>query len=301
VVAAAALAWAVRRPNWKRFAIGGALLGLTLLVRADLGPAIPFVALWALLFVRHERRSWRAGLAPAAALLAATVLVVAPWCVYASHRAGHLVPISTGGSSALYAGTLLPGDGTVFGVKHVYGNQLRLQDPYLATKPDRDLPQRLIYQLIAARHPGMQEDRALQKEALANIRRYLSDDPLRFAGMLGAKAARMWTTPTRGPFRKLRADRLAVHLALVILALLGCLLAAVWCVVTGRRIGTGAVLTIVAVSTAINAVYLSEPRHLLSLLPALFAVGAASWAYAVRLRVARRSAAARPESEGQPA
>lgn len=286
-LAAVALAAAARRPSAGRFAAAGVLLGLTLLTRADLGPAVPFLALWAFLLVRRTRGP-RTALVHAAVLLGVTVLVIAPWAAYASHRAHKLVPISTGGSSALYAGTYLPGDGTVFGLKRAFADQVRLQDARFAHKTDPGIPERIVLDLIAARHPGASEDAALRSEAAHNIRDGLAHHPLSFLRMLGAKAARMWTTPTRGPFRKLRADRLAVHIVLVGLALLGALAAAL--LLRRRTTGVGAVLTVVAVSTVTNAIFLSEPRHLLSLLPALFAAGAAGWA----LVLARRSVAGAP-------
>src|SRR5439155_18303768 len=94
------------------------------------------------------------------------------------------------------------------------------------------------------------------------------------AGMLGDKAARMWVTPNRGPHARVGAAGLVVHLLLVGLALAGTLLA----LVRVRRPGPGALVVVAAASTAINTVFLSEPRHLLPLLPALFATGAAGWA-----------------------
>jgi hypothetical protein len=89
----------------------------------------------------------------------------------------------------------------------------------------------------------------------------------------------MWTTPNRGR-KPLEAWRWTVHLALVGLALLGTLLGA-W-FVRGR--GLGAMIALAAGSTAVNAVFLSEPRHLLPLLPGLFAAGAAGLLLLVRQR-----------------
>jgi 4-amino-4-deoxy-L-arabinose transferase-like glycosyltransferase len=266
-------AWAARRPSEWRFALAGVALGLAFLVRADLAPCVAFLALWAV-WVARPPRGWRRAILCGAALAAGAVIAVAPWVRSASDRDGALVPISTSGGSAIFVGTYLPGNGTMFGLKRSLGNQLRLQDPRLSSTPNFRLPQERILDLVAARHPDLDRDTALTKEARANIARYAVHRPLRFARMLGEKAARMWVTPNRGPHRRLTAMRLLTHLLLIGLALAGTILA----VVRVRRPGLGAILVIAGVSTAINAVFLSEPRHLLPLIPALFATGAAGWA-----------------------
>jgi 4-amino-4-deoxy-L-arabinose transferase-like glycosyltransferase len=276
-VAVLACAWAARRPAEWRFALAGVALGLTLLARADLGPAVPLVALWAVAVARRPR-GWRRAALCGAALLAGTVVAVAPWVRSASDRAGRLVPVSTSGGSAIFVGTYLPGHGTMFGLKRSLGNELRLQDPRLAAVPNFRLPQERILDLVAARHPELERDAALRRAARENFDRYALHHPARFARMLAGKAARMWVTPNRGPHARVGAVSLAVHLLLVGLALAGTILAAV----RVRRPGPGALLAVAAASTAINAVFLSEPRHLLPLLPALFATGAAGWALLLR-------------------
>jgi hypothetical protein len=278
-----ACAWAARRPAPWRFAVVGAALGATLLVRADLSPALPLLVVWALLLVRRAGLGWRrAGLA-AGALGAGAVLAVTPWVIEASRERGSFVPISTSGGSAIFVGTYLPGGGSMYGLKRSLGNQLRLQDPRLAAVPNFRLPQERLLELVAARHPGLERDAALQREARENLDRYARRHPVRFARMLGSKGARMWTTPNRGR-KPLEAWRWTVHLALVALALLGTLLGAY--LVRGR--GLGAMIAVAAASTAVNAVFLSEPRHLLPLLPALFAAGAAGWALFARLPSVQR-------------
>jgi len=269
--------WAAHRPAEWRFALAGLALGLTLLARADLAPAVPLVALWAVAVARRPR-GWRRAAMCGAALLAGTVVAVAPWVRSASDRAGRLVPISTSGGSAIFVGTYLPGHGTMFGLKRSLGNELRLQDPRMGSVPNFRLPQERILDLVAGRHPELDRDAALRREARENLDRYALRRPLPFARMLGTKAARMWVTPNRGPHARVGAVGLAVHLLLVGLALLGTILAAM----RGGRPGPGALLAVAAASTAINAVFLSEPRHLLPLLPALFAMGAVGWALVAR-------------------
>src|SRR3954469_18402765 len=274
-----ACAWAMRRPAEWRFALAGVALGLTLLARADLGPAVPLVAAWAVL-ATHRPCGWRRAALCGAALLAGTAIAVAPWVRSASERAGRLVPVSTSGGSALLVGPSLPGDGTMFGLKRSLGNQLRLQDQRIGAVPNFRLPQERILDLVAARHPELDRDAALQREARENLHRYALHHPFRFTRMMAEKAARMWVTPNRGPHARLGAFRLTVHLLLVGLALAGTLLG----VAVVRKPGMAAILVVAAASTAINAVFLSEPRHLLPLLPALFATGAAGWLLVLRHR-----------------
>jgi 4-amino-4-deoxy-L-arabinose transferase-like glycosyltransferase len=276
-------AWAARRPREWRFALAGVALGLTLLARADLSPAVPLVAIWAG-WVAYRAMGWRRGVLCGLALVAGAVIAVAPWVRSASERSGQLVPVSTSGGSAIFVGTYLPGDGTMFGLKRSLGNQLRLQDPRMADVPNFKLPQERILDLVANRHPELDRDAALQREARENLDRYALHHPLSFARMMGEKAARMWVTPNRGPHAQLNAVRLTIHIVLIGLALAGTLLA----VVRVRRPGLGAILAIALAATAVNAVFLSEPRHLLPMVPALFATGAAGWALLARRRTPAR-------------
>src|SRR3954470_10318716 len=267
-----ACAWAARRPSPARLALVGVALGATLLVRADLSPALPLLVIWAALLVRRAQPGWRHAALGAGALAAGALLTVTPWVIEASRVRGSFVPISTSGGSAIFVGTYLPGGGSMYGLKRSLRHQLRLQDPRLAAVPNFRLPQERILELVAARHPELTRDAALQREARENLDRYALHHPVRFARMLGSKGARMWTTPNRGR-KPLEAWRWSVHLALVGLALLGTL-AGAW-LVRGR--GLGAMIAVAAASTAVNAAFLSEPRHLLPLLPALYAAGAAGW------------------------
>ena len=286
VLALVACVWAARRPRWWRFGLAGLALGGTLLVRADLAPALPLIAIWALLVGRRSA-GWRGGALTAGALLAGTLIAVAPWVIHASQRADRLIPISTSGGSAIFVGTYLPGDGTMFGLKRALGNQMRLQNPRLGATPNFRLPQERLLDLVAARHPEMGRDEALRAEAGKNVDRYALGQPFAFAGMMVEKAARMWTTPNRGPHGQLTALGMTTHLLLVGLALLGTILGVT---LARGRPGLGAIVAVAIASTAINAIFLSEPRHLLPLLPALFATGAAGWAFVIRRHVAQQRA-----------
>jgi hypothetical protein len=124
-------------------------------------------------------------------------------------------------------------------------------------------------------------------EARENVDRYLVGEPVSFAGMLFEKAARMWTTPNRGPHGPLTTGGLLVHLLLIGLALVGTILGAV---LARGRPGLGLVIAVAAASTIVNAIFLSEPRHLLPMVPALFATGAAGWVFVARRYLRRQPA-----------
>src|SRR3954471_22940498 len=76
-----ACAWAARRPAPWRFAVAGAALGATLLVRADLSPPLPLLVVWALLLVRRAGLGWPRAALAGASLAAGAVLAVTPWVV----------------------------------------------------------------------------------------------------------------------------------------------------------------------------------------------------------------------------
>lgn len=76
VPALAALAAVAARPSWRSAALAGALFGLAALVRSAPVYFVPLAALL-LLAVHGRRRGWR----PAAAMVAAMVAVILPWCV----------------------------------------------------------------------------------------------------------------------------------------------------------------------------------------------------------------------------
>jgi hypothetical protein len=281
-LALAALVWAFKRGSPWRFWLAGVLAGATVLVRADLLVIVVLLAAWA--FVALRRVSRRTGLLSAAAVVAGALLITGPWILHASARAGHFVPVSTAGGSAFYVGTYLPGHGTVDGFKRAVAPAVRRQMPYYRTRPVSKIPQEKMLDIVAARDRGLGRAAALRKEAWRNVSRYGGSDPIGFSGMLLAKAARMWTTPTRqSAYQRLKAIPLAIHILLVGLALAGLGIG----LILRRSAACAAILLVAASSTAVNAVFLSEPRHLLPLAPALFAGGAAGWALLVAGRTRR--------------
>jgi hypothetical protein len=266
----AALAWATRRPRsaadtsapaWWRYALAGALFGLTVLTRADLilAPAIAAVV------VAIAARAWR----PPAALVAGAVIVMAPWVAFASHRAGHFVPVTEGDAPALWVGTYLPGDGTTSGAKRALAPAIRKRFPRYAHTPAAKIPAPRMLDVVAARRPGLDREAALNAEARANLRRYALGEPVKFGRMMLSKLRRTWLLSSRSgsPTRSIavRIYHGALVIALCLILLIGLI----------RRPGVVAATAglLVAYSMVMHAVFVAKPRYNLPLMPVLMAGG----------------------------
>jgi 4-amino-4-deoxy-L-arabinose transferase-like glycosyltransferase len=199
VSALAALAWALgaERPPGRRLMLAGALFGALVLTRANfiLAPIVVAALLGLLIARRHGARS---ALVAVGAFAVPAVLVVAPWCLYASHREGRLVPVATGGGSSLFIGTFLPGHGSTYGAKRALAGQVWRRHPGLRAIPAVKLRAKLVLDMVAARHPGLSRDAALSLEARRNVARYGRGRPAAFAGLLLSKLPRMWWVYSEG-------------------------------------------------------------------------------------------------------
>ena len=127
--------------------------GAAVLMRADLLPVpfvlAPLVAVWTWRSAHDLRR----GLLVGGLILGGALLAMAPWTVYASQRAGELVPVTRGSSSALFVGTYLPGNGTTVGMKRSLGAAAKRRNPKLRNRADFDLEARSVLAVVADRHP----------------------------------------------------------------------------------------------------------------------------------------------------
>ncbi len=281
-VAALLAAWRVRR--WWAYVASGVLLGGTLLTRTDLLLVPGILAVATVVTLRSQGA--RAALTGPAALLAATLVTILPWTVFASHRAGHFVPITEGSGSALFVGTYLPGDGSTTGVKRALAGEVRAKLPrYAHTEPGL-IPALNVLDVVAARRPQLARDAALNAEARANLRRYAWGDPLGFGAMMAHKASRMWLVSSRAGVATKSSVTRTVHfvivLALALALLASCLLL--------RPAAQVTLLAVLAYGTVLHAVFVSKPRYALPLLP-LLAVGGLA---AVAALISRRTERTRP-------
>lgn len=272
MAAAAALVLALQRRSTRWLIAAGVLLGGLVLTRADL-ILVPLIAAAVVVVSHIGIGGGRRGARDAATLLAACLVTVLPWTVFASDVAGRPVPVSSGGSSNLFVGTYLPGGGTMLGLKREFGDELRRRLPELRGVRDANLPQERVLDVAVARRPGLDREAALRAEGLANLRRYALGEPVAFAGMMARKVDRLWLDYTVGSHRNRRGWITALHLLLLAGGTAGLVLG-----LTRRRAPLLLLTAFVVVTvTAMNAVFVSEARHALTVLPLLFTAGAAGW------------------------
>jgi hypothetical protein len=132
----------------------------------------------------------------------------------------------------------------------------------------------------------MSRERAISREARHNLRHYALGEPVRFAGLLGEKAWRVWGGYFRGRDVKANAAELWLHRTLVFVALAG--LIAGCALATRRRALLMTLLAALVACTALEVLFLAEARDNAPLMPVLLAAGAAGWVLAApRLRALR--------------
>ena len=264
-VAGAVLAalWAFDRRRPLGWAAPGLLLGLTALIRPEylvVGVGFTGVAVWA-----SRRQGLRAALTAAAALLIAFAAVLAPWTVRNYVVLDRVVPVSTGGGKALFVGTYLPGRGSNRKTKDV------LSAEYGSARID-------VFGRIAGRYPGLERDQALARAARDNVRKYVREQPLEYAGMFVEKAYGMWSRTAMDRIR--HPVTRVVHWALLLLALLAC-----GRLIASRRVETLIVGLPIGLITLTSALLFAPPRRHVPLMPvviALSAVGAVWVASTIR-------------------
>jgi hypothetical protein len=292
--ALAATVWSLRRPGWwPPGVLAGALLGATVLTRADLAlvPAIALLVVIVAAWRRSPVRAFSAVARAAGPMLVALLVVLTPWTIFASNQAGHFVPLSSGGGSNLWVGTYLPGNGSMFGAKRALADEVRARDPALAGKKWFQIRQADVIATVAARHPDLSTDDALRKEGMQNLRDYALGDPVSFAGMTARKVWRLWGGYTLGTYRNPRTPVTILHLALVAFGALGLVAGLAFARTAPMWLLAGVLLYV----TAINAILVSEARHNLSVMPIVVATGAAG----VFLAAGRLRARLSPAADGE--
>lgn len=272
--AMAAFAMSAHRRSLPGYAVTGALLGATVLTRADLLLVPAIVAGLCLVVLWWRRSDPRRGVAVAAVLVAGTAVAVLPWITYASIRADRLVPVTQGSASPFFVGTYLPGDGHTVGMKRALEAEVKRFRPSLQDIPAFEIEAANYLDMIAARHPRLTRDEALRREARRNLSRYATGEPLRFLVMMGDKVQRMWSRYARGGARATSPVFRAWHIVLVVLGFAGLVLG-VW---RGRSVVLAAVLLAALYSTALHMLVVSQARYNLPLMPAVIAGGVAGWA-----------------------
>jgi 4-amino-4-deoxy-L-arabinose transferase-like glycosyltransferase len=281
-VAALLAAW--QRPDRRLFVLSGALLGLTVLTRADLILVPAILAVLTAWFLRRDRRP---ALISAVAVLASAVIITLPWVAVASSQAGHLVPVTEGDGAALFVGTYLPGKGTTLGLKRAVVNETRAKHPRFNDTAPYYIPASIVLADQAKKKPGLEQNASLRAQAKDNLRKYAWGQPLDFAHMMWNKASRMWLVSSRaGRAQNIGTLTRPLHRILVIVFVVALLLGWLW----RRPPALTAFLAVMGYATLMHAVFVSKPRYALPLLPLLVAGGLAALAM-FGTELARRRAA----------
>jgi 4-amino-4-deoxy-L-arabinose transferase-like glycosyltransferase len=252
----------------------GALFGLLALVRPEYLPlALGLPLVW--LAREALRGRVRPGLLSAGVSLLATCLVLVPWTIHNAVELDRFVPISTGGGKALFIGTNLEADGDSVQLRE----DLLAERPQLRSKleaegpiddPGRMILERLLERVAAESYPDLETDAALGRLGRRNLEDGVTEEPLRFAGMMASKSYDSWTDAARGvmldqPWR-------ALQLAVVVLALAGIAIL----ILRRRRFEALVAGLVLLYMTAIAALLISSPRRELVVLPLLAALAGTS-------------------------
>lgn len=258
---------AQQRERQRYVALGGVLLACAVLTRPDL-LLVPFViALLGSWVWRHHGRSPARS---AILLLGAAIVVLIPWSVFASERAGNAIIVTESDATTLFIGTYLPADGTLYGLKEAFGEPTRRRVPRLAGRHNQELPGVAVLETVRARHPDVGARQAFLAEARSNLRRYALGEPLSFGKMLAGKVARMWLTPYRERSPLVRI----LHILIVALSVSGLLLG----VLVARNRPLVLVAGVLASATLVHVLLVAHPRHNLPLMPLLIVGGCAGFA-----------------------
>lgn len=257
-----AFIWADRRlrssedSTWSRlwpWLIPGLGLGLTALIRPEYMTVC--FAFGVLLLVRAWMKAgFRLAVTSAVLFGLAVLIPIVPWTIHNYQQLDRVVPISTGSGKALFVGTYLPADGEYQRVKAelLYEQTGKRLDPH--SKELEKIDPVPLFDRAAEKYPELERDGALGKIGKENLKKYLSEDPVGYAGMTVRKVWRMWSSGI-GEAMSSPVGRL-IQVLLVLAGLAGLTLLA-W----RRRWEAIVVALPIATVTAVAAVTLAPPRR----------------------------------------
>jgi 4-amino-4-deoxy-L-arabinose transferase-like glycosyltransferase len=253
-----------------RWVVPGILLGALALVRPEYIGVALLVSL--VVLVRWGLRGWRGTWVQALLLLAGVVVVVAPWTVRNAIALDRFVPVSTGGSQVLFAGTYLPSDGDPEKVgPEVVERHPELFGPHAVQQLRLE---QILARLAAQRYPGMESDKALSKMGKEQLWDDISEEPPKYAGFVATKIWRIWTHGQRAVMQE--PGWKLLHWMIVVLGAIGLAVLALQ-----RRWEALLIAVIFFAITAISALLVASPRRVLVMMPLLAALAGvgvtASW------------------------
>jgi 4-amino-4-deoxy-L-arabinose transferase-like glycosyltransferase len=253
-----------RGRHWAAWALPGFLLGLTAFARPEY---LAFVVVFGLLALIRGR------LRGAAILVVAFALTIVPWTVHVSSVEGRFVPISTGGGKALFIGTYLPGNGLHLDVKRELLRRYEGREDIPASELSR-ISMTPLLNRVAAKYPDLERDAALQRIGRENAERYLTEQPLDFAAMVGGKMWHMW----HGSGAAGRSTYgTAFQFTVLVLGLIGLALLAV-----RRRYEALLLAALLLGITVIGGLLLAGTRRNVTLMPLVMALAGVTLAWAVQ-------------------
>jgi 4-amino-4-deoxy-L-arabinose transferase-like glycosyltransferase len=291
--AALAAAWRTRQARW--FAISGAIFGLTLLTRTDLLFVPVMIGLLVLIWL-WVASGWRDALTKTALLGGCLVLVILPWSIFASAKAGRVVPLTVGGGSAFFVGTYLPGGGSTYGLKAKIRPEIVKRYPQYKDTYYKDIPGKIALNTVAARHPGVSRDSALLTEARKNLKDAVLHHPLKLLDLWRHKFSKMWFRASLGGAHHPMPVLRTYHNILVIIMGIGMLLG----IIRRRDPAMISILVGLVTATGVHMLAVAHGRYGLPLMPMFLAAGVAGWWTIGAELVARRRgdpAAEPPEPE----
>jgi len=264
-----------RPGRWPWFAAAGALWGLAILTRANFVFVPPLLAAFMAIAALRRHRDGRLAARTGGVLVAATIVVLAPWVTWASLSKGGFILVTEGDAAATFVGTFLPGGGTTSGMKDVLGAETKRRVPKLRDVPDRELEALVVLNTVAARRPDLPREAALRAAVRENIRKYMLGQPLDFLGMMLEKVRRTWILSSRvGAEGVVRPVRI-FHGAFVVIAFLLTLAA----LFVRRDLRLLMVFSVPLYSALMHALLVAKPRYNMPPFALLVASGcvAAAW------------------------
>ncbi len=206
-----------------------------------------------------------------AASLLATTVILAPWAIRNAIVLDRFVPVSTGGGKTLFIGTYLDADGDGPKLRELLLSQRpalreRLSQRGPVDDPSQMALERVLNRVAAERYPGLETDAALGRLGRQNLEDDITEEPVRFVGLLIDKAYETWTDTPREVME--RQPWRVLQLGTVLFALLGIVVL----VVRRRRFEAAIAAFVLTYMTAVGALLIASPRRELVVLPLLAAL-----------------------------
>ncbi len=218
---ALSLAMAITRRGWSWYLVAGTLSGAASLVRAEYVFLPIFVAIF-ILIISLTQYGVRRSLGAIGSYLAAFLVVVGSWSLAAAPvEDKNFVLVTTGGSTSLFIGTYLDGEGTRFGAKRALNEEIVERHPRYRGVPPTWISSTIVIDTAAERHPAMSRDDALFREARINLTHGITEHPIAYMYMLAKKVPRLWSKPFRGSQFSNSWPVRVQHLLILALALCG--------------------------------------------------------------------------------